>query len=97
MELTNMFRPIRVVRKLDQLGRVCLPKKIRNSYDMASGAPVEIFVDGDRIIVERYHPRCTFCGSQQGIVVYKEQNVCEHCRGDLLTIQSRMISRERGR
>ncbi|WP_059040606.1 AbrB/MazE/SpoVT family DNA-binding domain-containing protein [Paenibacillus rubinfantis] len=84
------YRPLGVVRKLDQLGRVSLPKKIRDAYDMDNGAAVEIFVDGDRIIVERYYPRCTFCGSRKGVRIFKEQIVCEQCTEDLLAIRLRM-------
>lgn len=45
-----------VVRKLDQLGRIVIPKEIRNSYDINEKDPLEIFVDGEHIILKKYSP-----------------------------------------
>ena len=46
-----------MVRKLDSLGRIVLPKEIRQTHHMGVGAPLEIFVEtnGD-IILRRYDP-----------------------------------------
>ena len=43
-----------VVRRIDDLGRVVIPKEIRRNLDMAEGDPIEFYVDGDRVILRKY-------------------------------------------
>lgn len=45
-----------VVRRLDELGRVVIPKEIRKRMKITSGDMVDIFVNDNRIILEKYHP-----------------------------------------
>lgn len=73
------MKPAGVVRKVDQLGRIVLPKSLRKRYLMNEGDPVEIFVQGDHIILERYRPKCVFCGSMTEVAEFKERYVCEEC------------------
>lgn len=74
-----MMKPAGVVRKVDQLGRIVLPKSLRKRYLMNEGDPVEIFVQGDHIILERYRPKCVFCGSMNEVSEFKERYLCEGC------------------
>jgi len=73
------LKPAGVVRKVDQLGRIVLPKSLRKRYQMNEGDPVEILVQGDHIILERYHPRCVFCGSIDDVREFKERYLCSAC------------------
>ncbi|AUD12389.1 AbrB family transcriptional regulator [Planococcus sp. MB-3u-09] len=43
-----------IVRRVDQLGRIVIPKELRKITNMDIGAPVEIFMDGDFINLRRY-------------------------------------------
>jgi transcriptional pleiotropic regulator of transition state genes len=45
--------------------------------------PVEIFLEGDRIILHKYEPACLFCGSSNGLVQYRGKNVCAQCAKDI--------------
>ena len=53
-----------IVRSIDSLGRVVLPKELRTTYDITPDTPLEIFTDGDSIIMRKYHAQgsCVFCG-----------------------------------
>ena len=73
------MKPAGVVRKVDQLGRIVLPKSLRKRYMMNEGDPVEIFVQADHIILERYRPKCVFCGSMNEVSEFKERDVCKDC------------------
>jgi transcriptional pleiotropic regulator of transition state genes len=73
------YRPIGIVRRVDQLGRIVLPKSLRERYSMNEGDPVEIIVSGDNIILEKYRPKCIFCGAIENVVEYKERYVCTTC------------------
>lgn len=46
-----------IVRNIDDLGRVVLPKETRKILHMENGDPVEIFTgDGGEIIIRKYEP-----------------------------------------
>ncbi|AIQ16968.1 MULTISPECIES: AbrB/MazE/SpoVT family DNA-binding domain-containing protein [Paenibacillus] len=77
------MKPAGVVRKVDQLGRIVLPKSLRKRYQMNEGDPVEILVQGDHIILERYRPKCVFCGSIEGVSEYKDRYICAECLGEM--------------
>ena len=53
-----------IVRGIDALGRIVLPKELRTSMRLDSDAKLEIFVEGDSIILKKYRPNgsCDFCG-----------------------------------
>lgn len=54
-----------IVRRIDDLGRVVLPKELRWVYGIGPGDQVEIFVSGEEIILRKYVPStgCSFCGT----------------------------------
>ncbi|AYE53444.1 AbrB/MazE/SpoVT family DNA-binding domain-containing protein (plasmid) [Priestia megaterium NCT-2] len=45
-----------IVRKLDNLGRVVLPIELRRTLNIKKNEPVEIFVDNENIVLEKYSP-----------------------------------------
>lgn len=68
-----------IVRKLDELGRVVLPMEMRVTLDIKPKDPIEIFVDGDEIILRKYEPTCIFCGSEENNVLLNGKRVCRTC------------------
>ena len=45
-----------IVRGVDGLGRIVLPKELRTSMKLDNDAKLEIFVEGDEIILKKYRP-----------------------------------------
>ena len=43
-----------IVRRIDDLGRIVLPKELRRTLDISEGDPLEIGVEGRRIVLEKY-------------------------------------------
>lgn len=72
-----------IVRKVDELGRIVLPIELRRNLNINERDSLEIFVDSDRIILQKYEPACIFCGSADDTIFYKGRNVCEECRKQL--------------
>jgi len=68
-----------IVRKLDELGRMVLPKEIRNTFDINSQDALEIFVENDCIILRKYQPSCVFCGETRDNIIFGEKRVCKSC------------------
>ncbi|MDE6760860.1 MAG: AbrB/MazE/SpoVT family DNA-binding domain-containing protein [Lachnospiraceae bacterium] len=60
-----------IVRNLDSLGRVTLPIELRRKLHMDIREPVEIFVDGDKIVLKKYEPADIFTGSQEDLIEYQ--------------------------
>jgi transcriptional pleiotropic regulator of transition state genes len=54
---------------------------------MNEGDPVEILVQGDHIILERYRPKCVFCGSMVGVIEFKEKYICTQCADEMNLLQ----------
>ena len=45
-----------IVRRIDDLGRVVIPKDIRRTLHLREGDPLEIYIDNDSVIFKRYDP-----------------------------------------
>lgn len=77
-----------IVRKLDELGRVVIPKEIRNKLDIEEKDPIEIYVDGNSIILKKSVSGCVFCNNTKGLSTYKEKLVCKNCLEKLSVINN---------
>lgn len=45
-----------IVRRIDDLGRVVIPKEIRRTLRVREGDPLELFMDGKNLILQKYEP-----------------------------------------
>lgn len=68
-----------IVRKVDELGRIVLPIELRRTLDIAEKDALEIYVDGDAIMLKKYAPSCVFCGDTKSVTRYKDKNICKNC------------------
>ena len=68
-----------IVRKIDNLGRIVLPKETRTVLDIKEKDSIEMFIDNGRIILEKYLPSCIFCGNTENIVYFNGKRVCSNC------------------
>ena len=65
-----------IVRKVDELGRIVLPIELRRTLGIEEKDRIEIFVDGESIILRKYQPACIFCDNAKDIITYKGKNIC---------------------
>ena len=68
-----------IVRKVDELGRIVLPIELRRTLDIAEKHSMEIYIEGDSIILKKFQPACIFCDSSRDIINYRGKNVCSDC------------------
>ena len=47
-----------IIRRIDDLGRIIIPKEIRRNLGIREGDPLEIFVEGEMVCYSRYEPAC---------------------------------------
>lgn len=68
-----------IIRKVDDLGRIVLPIELRRVLDISERDELEIYMENDRIILQKFEPACLFCGSSRGLISYRRKNVCQEC------------------
>ena len=72
-----------IVRKVDELGRIVIPIELRRTLDINIKDSLEIFVDGNYVVLKKYEPACIFCGNAKDVVNYKGKNICPDCMTDI--------------
>ena len=63
-----------VVRRVDELGRIVIPIELRRTLDIAEKDALEIYVDGEQIILKKY---------ARDVINYKGKNICKNCMEEL--------------
>ncbi len=72
-----------IIRNIDELGRIVVPKEIRKKLGIDKCDPVEIYVEGDKIVLMKYAPVCHFCGNTNGITEFKGKKICSACISEI--------------
>lgn len=49
------MRATGIIRRIDDLGRIVIPKEIRKNLHIEEGDPLELFVDSDGLVLKPYH------------------------------------------
>ena len=73
MKSTGITRPI------DDLGRIVLPKELRKVLKIVEKDLMEIYVEGSKIVLQKYSSSCVFCENSEKTIEYNEKNVCIEC------------------
>lgn len=68
-----------IVRKVDELGRICLPKELRGVLGIEEKDPLEIYVDEDSIVLRKYVRGCNACSSVDNLVTCASVTLCTKC------------------
>lgn len=72
--------PTGVVRPVDKMGRVVIPKEIRERLKIENDKDsFEIYTNGDLVVLKKYQPSCVFCNSLEDSVPYEGYTVCKKC------------------
>jgi AbrB family transcriptional regulator, transcriptional pleiotropic regulator of transition state genes len=73
------------IRRVDNLGRIVIPIGLERKLglDRVERTDIEFFMDGEKIILRKYEPGCTFCGNSDNLKRYKGRNVCDCCIKEL--------------
>lgn len=82
------MRSTGIVRRIDELGRVVLPMELRNQFGISEKDPMEIYVNGSAIMLKKFEPACTFCGSETKLVEYKNRLICHKCTDSILKLKA---------
>ncbi len=72
-----------IVRPVDSLGRIVIPVELRRTLDITTEDSLEIFKDGQSIVLKKYQPSCIFCGETDNIELIKGKYVCRNCLNEM--------------
>lgn len=73
------MRAIGIVRNIDTLGRIVIPKETRDLLHIEEKDPIEVFMNGDTIVLRKYEPACIFCDSADDTVNFEGRLICRSC------------------
>lgn len=86
-----MLKSTGIVRKVDELGRIVLPIELRRTLEISVKDSLEIYVEGNTVVLKKYEPACIFCGNAKNVTTYKEKILCADCIDQIV---SRSLYRE---
>ncbi len=81
-EIKNSAKPSKntgIVRHVDNLDRIVIPKELCKKLGIEPKDALEIFVEDTKIILGKYEPSCIFCKEVHNTVMYKKKLICEKC------------------
>lgn len=53
----EIMKPTGIIRRVDDLGRIVLPKEIRRNVGISEGTPMEIFITAEGVLLKKYYPK----------------------------------------
>lgn len=74
-----------IFRHVDALGRFVLPKEMRKTLDIKQNDSLQIFLEGDTIVLRKVQEHCAFCGASDDLTDFHEKKICTRCIEELKT------------
>lgn len=87
-----MLKSTGIVRKIDDMGRLVIPKGLREGLDIDAGDGFEIYTDEDTIVLKKHTPADIFTGDMENLVEYKGKKVSVSSIKELARIAGLKIS-----
>jgi transcriptional pleiotropic regulator of transition state genes len=74
-----------IIRKIDSLGRIVIPKEMRRAMGCEDDQAMEFFKDGENIVLRKYNPGCAECGTVVAIhELHGKTGICPTCIAKLV-------------
>ena len=70
-----------VKKKIDKMGRICLPKEMREQLGMDLDSDVVITIRENTIVIRKISGTCVICGASTHD---DSMNICECCRARIV-------------
>ena len=78
-----MTKATGIVRRVDPLGRIVIPSELREIFNIGYETPIEIFTDGESIILQKHENTCIFCDSKENLIYYRDKWICNDCKNEI--------------
>ncbi len=73
------MKPSGIIKKIDEMGRIVIPKEIRTTMGVDTGDRLQFFIDGDSVVMKKLSVSCIFCGSENDLTELNEKHICAEC------------------
>ncbi|CEN78116.1 AbrB/MazE/SpoVT family DNA-binding domain-containing protein [Paraclostridium sordellii] len=77
-----------IIRNIDSLGRVVIPKEFRKMLNIKENDPVEISCENGYITVKKHNDSCILCESKEDLKNIKNILICKECIEEMKDIIS---------
>lgn len=81
MKSTGITRPV------DALGRVVIPMEIREAFGIKPKDTLDIFVENDKILLQKHTISCVFCNSEADLINFEDKKLCKSCLAKLTSFK----------
>ena len=65
--------------KIDKLGRVVIPKSIREALNISHEDEISLYVEEGKLIITKRDQLCTFCKNPKVVQQIKDNFICGGC------------------
>lgn len=71
---------VAITRPIDSLGRIVIPKEIRDHLDVKENSKFSIWInDEGKILLRQKENACILCGNQEKLVSVQGKKLCRKC------------------
>ena len=70
-----------IMRRVDSLGRFVLPKELRRQLQIECNDYLQIYTEGEKIIIHKAQCNCALCGRTDDLIDFNDKKVCKSCIG----------------
>lgn len=71
-------------RHIDGLGRIVIPKELRDELHINLHDDLEIVKRGNELVLSKLNNSCIFCGSTKGLISHGVYSICDQCRNEIV-------------
>ena len=68
-----------IERKLDNLGRIVIPKQIRKKMRLKEGDKLKIYTKGNKVFLYKEIKSCDFCNNTKDLFEFENKKICKNC------------------
>lgn len=72
-----------IVRSMDSVGRIVVPKEMRKALGINDGDDVEILYLNNSVVLKKHEISCKICGSSKNLIRYRDAYICRRCISEL--------------
>ena len=75
-------------RKIDKLGRVVVPKSLRNALGVDLNDEISMTLSGDNIVISKATGICALCSKEETFLQVNNKQICKTCYKKINSVES---------
>ena len=81
-------------KSLGAMGRIVIPELARKTLRVRVGGKLDLYLEGENLIIRKHKPDCAVCGSTTDVVHTGRANLCGPCRKAAVEIEANLYARD---